>query len=267
MPPPFYILRGASRKRRSRMARNALARLLIALSLAAPLPAAAGGRPALPRFDAIYDLYIGGLWLGDVTVNADFEPAAYKAQAAIRLAGLIGLFYHSELVARAEGRVDGAGLSPEHFSFDSVNNRKRQFVNISYRDGTPASLSAEPEYPQKPWSIDAADQHGVADPLSAGLTAFTPAPADEICGQRVEIFDGRRRFALDIKPPEREDGKITCKAEYIRLAGFGPREMRPDEARWQLMVYLDQRPDGLYQIYRVTTELRLGVGVLKLRKK
>jgi len=250
-----------------RMARRQLAGLLLAVALAAPATGEAGGPPAVPGLDATYDLYFGGIWLGDIRVGADYRPTDYRANATIRVAGLIGLFYESELQAHAEGQVDPAGLKPERFTFDSLNNSRRQVVEIGYANGSPASVKAEPAYPVKSWSIAAQDQEGAMDPLSAAVAAVTPARLEQICNQRYDVFDGRRRFAIEVGRPRNEKSSLVCDATYVRLAGFKPKDLTPERATWPLTVYVEPRADGLHQVWRVTSEMSFGLAVLMLRKQ
>jgi hypothetical protein len=108
------------------------------------------------------------------------------------------------------------------------------------------------------------DQHETVDPLSAVLATFAPAPAESVCEQRVEVFDGRRRFALEIGKRQRESTRIHCDAEYVRLAGFKPKWMGKNATR-PFTLFLEQRTDGLFEVIRAVGDTSFGPIVLLLR--
>ena len=116
-----------------------------------------------------------------------------------------------------------------------------------------------------PWSIDPSDQHGATDPLSAVLMAFTPGPADSVCEQRVVVYDGKHRFALEIDPPLRDGARIRCDAMYVRLAGFKPKWMGK-RAQRPFTLFWEQRADGLFEVVRAVGESSFGPVILLLRE-
>jgi len=166
------------------------------------------------------------------------------------------------------GRIDESGLSPTRFTADAYEYWYRRQVEISYDDGSPASVVAEPAYRARPWSISLDGQPGIADPLSAAFEALAPAGPDAICNQTADIFDGERRWAIEIGPPQREGGsegeRIRCDTDYVRIAGFKPKLMST-LARRPLALFFEDRGDGLYHIVRVAGKTRFGLAVLLLR--
>jgi hypothetical protein len=230
--------------------------------------------PALPSYNATYDLYLGGIWAGEMTIDADFGHdsggrEAYRAGVSAHTAGIIGFFFHAGVEAEAVGRIDAAGLSPVRFTADAYEPRRRQQVEISYEGGSPASVVAEPAYRTRPWSISLDGQSGIADPLSAAFEALAPAGPDAICNRTADIFDGERRWAIEIGAPHleggREGGRIRCDAAYVRIAGFKPKLMGA-AARRPLALFFEDRGDGLFHVVRVTGQTWIGLVVLLLRE-
>ena len=115
----------------------------------------------------------------------------------------------------------------------------------------------------KPWQIEPEDQAGTLDPVSAALTALAPEPAGEICNRSVEIYDGRRRYAIDLGAPEAGEGRIRCPALYRRVAGYKPKELKETI---DFAVWFEERPDGLAHLVRAAGESYLGLAVVLLRE-
>jgi hypothetical protein len=238
--------------------------------------------PAAVSHNATYDFYLGGIWAGEMTLDAEFGSdldggGTYRAGITARTAGIVGFFFTAGVEAETVGRVGATGLSPVRFTADAYERRHRQLVEISYDDGTPASVMAEPAYRIRSWSIDSHDQRGIADPLSAALEALAPAAADAICSQTADIFDGERRWAIEIGPPRPEGGReakgedggegggIRCDAVYVRIAGFKPALMG-ERARRPFALFFEERGDGLFHAVRAAGRTSFGPAVLLLRE-
>lgn len=251
------------------MARRMLGGLLLAAAMLTPVMGGMAQPPAIARHSAIYDFYLGGIWAGTMTIEAEFSAGDYHGGVSARTAGIVGVFFRAGVEAEAVGRIDANGLLPERFTADAYEYRHRQMVEISYADGAVASVMAQPAYRIRPWSIPSRDRPGGADPLSAAFEAFAPAAAEAICNQTAEVFDGERRWAVEIGPPqtvgEPEGERIRCDAVYVRIAGFKPKLMG-DRARRPFEVYFEKRGDGLFHLVRATGETSFGRAALLLRE-
>ncbi len=256
------------------MAGRMLGGLLLAVAMLTPVTGGKAQPPAVASHNATYDFYLGGIWAGEMTVEADFGSAfdhdfgggrTYRAGVTARTAGIVSFFFRAGVEAETVGRIGAAGLSPVRFTADAYERRRRRLVEISYDDGSPASVVAEPAYRLRPWSISARGQPGIADPLSATFEALVPAAADAICRQTADIFDGERRWAIEIGPPRHEGGSIRCDALYVRIAGFKPALMG-EKARRPLALFFEDRGDGLFHVVRAVGQTSFGLAVLLLRK-
>ncbi len=141
--------------------------------------------------------------------------------------------------------------------------RKTQNVEMTYSGAAPAAVSAEPAFDPKPWQIEPTEQSGTLDPISGALTAMAPAPVGTICNRSVEIYDGRRRYALDLGAPEADGERIRCPAHYRRVAGYKPKELKETI---DFSVWFEERPDGLAHVVRMAGESALGLAVVLLRE-
>ena len=241
--------------------------LLLAVSMLMPASGGKARPPAVASHIATYDFYLGGIWAGVMTVDADFGAGAYRAGITAHTSGIVGLFLIAGVKAETVGRIDAGGLSPQQFTADFHERRYRQMVDISYVDGSVASVRAEPAYRTSQWSISANDQPGIPDPLSATFGMFAPAAtAGDICGHAVDVFDGERRWAIETGPAQAAtgDGRIRCESVYVRIAGFKPKLMGA-KARRPFALFLEQRGDGLFHVVRVIGQTSFGLAVLLLR--
>jgi PAS domain-containing protein len=236
--------------------------------VAAVLTPASGAQPRLPTvagLEATYDVYLSGIWAGNLTVGATFGAESYSASSELRTSGIVGFFYDLAFEAEVVGGIDTGGLAPEHYKSSSRTPKREEVVEISFIDGSPRSMRVEPARRVRPWSIDPGDQHGATDPLSAVLTAFTPGPADTICEQRVVVYDGKHLFALEIGPPQRDGARIRCNAMFVRLAGYKPKKM--GKRAWRpFKLFLEERDDGLFEVVRAVGESKYGPMTLLLRE-
>ncbi len=239
----------------------AAATILSAMLVTVPSGA---GSPAVPAMAAAYDFYFGGLRAGELTVSADFGPEAYRAGAEFRTTGIAGLFSDTEMKVATEGWVGSAGLSPVRFTSNERDESDLRVVEVAFSGSGPTAVSAEPAFKPKPWSIEARDQRGAIDPLSAILHALAPAPAEQACNRRVEAFDGERRFAFEFGPVAGTGDTLTCEGAYVRLAGFRPSKME-SLPRLPLHLTLARRPDGLYQVVLLESAMKYGTVVMRLR--
>jgi hypothetical protein len=249
------------------MARRVLGGLLLAAAMLTGTTGSEAEPPAVAGIDATYDFYLGGIWAGKMILEADFGAATYRTTMTARTAGIVGFFFRAGVEAETVGKIGAAGLSPVRFTADAYERRRRRLVEISYDDGSPASVVAEPAYRLRPWSISARGQPGIADPLSAAFEALAPAAADAICSQTADIFDGERRWAIEIGPPRREGGggRIRCDAAYVRIAGFKPKLMG-ERARRPFTLFYEERGDGLFEVVRAVGKTSFGLAVLLLRE-
>lgn len=247
-----------------RMVHTVLRCLLVAAAVLAPASGARARPPVVAGLEATYDVYLGGIWAGKLTVGATFGAGSYAATSALRTTGIVGFFYDLAFEAKVVGGIDPGGLSPERYSSRSRSPKRREFVEISFVDGSPRTTRVEPVRRVKPWSIDPRDQHGATDPLSAVLTAFSPGPADAVCEQRIVVYDGKHRFALEIDPPQRDGDRIRCEAMYVRLAGYKPKSMGKRASR-PFTLFLEERADGLFAVVRAVGETSFGPMILLLR--
>ena len=226
--------------------------------------AAAPGQPVPEDVDQIYDIFVGGLKIAEMTVEADIEGPSYSADARLQTSGLVARFFKASFEAHSEGTIAGGSYGPELFTAHSRDTRKQQFVELSYADGRPSGLRADPAFVPKPWEIDPLAQADASDPLSAALGVLANQPGDGLCNRTVEIFDGRKRYAIVLLEPEQRDAGIRCEALYRRVAGFKPKQMKDPEFPFEF--WFEQAPNGTYRVLRALGDTPIGTAVIRRRR-
>lgn len=241
-------------------------RFLSALTLAMALSASGAGANAQnDSLRTIYDFYLGGVKAGELSIDADFVDGRYTAQSVLRTAGVVGLVYKASFEAEAQGRRTAGGLTPGRFAANARMKSKEQFVEMIYSGGAPRDVRAEPAFIPKSYQIDPAEQSGTLDPITAALSALAPVASGTQCNTSVEVFDGRRRYAVDLGAPSPDGNRIKCPATYRRIAGFKPKMMKK-RAIFPFSVWYEDRPDGKAHIIRAAGESILGLAVILLRE-
>jgi hypothetical protein len=246
-------------------ARLAAGCLVLALGAASPgAGAMAGGDRAEGSFRGVYDVHVGGLKAGEFAFEARLDGAGYRARLTGRTAGFVEMLYRLSFEAETQGAVTPGGLVPSLYTADAVERGTPRTVELSYDGGEPASLAVRPPFEPEPWRLDPIEQTGSKDPVSALLSGLALQSADALCERRVEVFDGRRRYAISFGTPEPAgEGRIRCPALYSRVAGFEPDRMA--EPDWPFAVWFEEGTDGFWHASRAEVELSLGTLVVRLR--
>ncbi|MEL6767776.1 MAG: DUF3108 domain-containing protein [Pseudomonadota bacterium] len=256
-----------------------LAALTMAFWSAAPASDITPGGPPSPLapvpLNGDFELFLGGLKAADLMVTSSFAGEDYRARARVATAGMVATLYEASIDVRVEGSVIPSAadaslggllaLAPRHFRSESINPRQPRQVEMRYVDGAP-EVRAEPDYDDKPWAIDPADQAGKLDPVSAIIAGLGPSTAALLCNRRVEIFDARRHFAIALGEARAPDasGEIRCDGEYIRLSGFKPNQMAKPNI--EVDVFFRPRGDGLWELERIIGETPVGTAVIRRRR-
>lgn len=233
-----------------------------ALLVATPTSSAIGD---FTPVNTIYDLYLGGIRAGELTVDAEVRGERYRAQSVMRTAGVVGFFYKASFEAEAEGALSPDGPRPLRFAAASRMKKKSQFVEMFYGPDAPREIRAEPAFVDKPWQVDPTKQSGAFDPITAALWALAPRPSGRICNTSVDVFDGRRRYAVDLGKPVIDGKRIRCPAVYRRIAGFKPKMMRK-RPKFPFDIWYEERADGLAHVVRAAGDTMFGLAVVLLRE-
>lgn len=197
-----------------------------------------------------YDFNFGGFNMGGAELTTDFTDTAYAASSKLRTGGLAEAFFKSRYTTSVVGKREDKSIRPVRYDseFKGVKG-KYQLLTIEYRPDTwPMLTRADPPYDKKIKKRPVAEKlkWRTMDPLSAWIHMIAGVTADEKqpCGRKVPIFDGVRRYNLELSY-EKDDpdfrlgpswgkalyeGKAyVCKMIYRRIAGFKNKGRESDE--------------------------------------
>jgi Protein of unknown function (DUF3108). len=184
-------------------------------------------------------LYAGGVGLGKVDMDAKFIGDKYHVVSNLETSGVVNVFWQSQIQATSSGKLDKKIMQPASYqSFYTGHNAKNQEVSLTYENGDPIRLYANPTYPVTGYEVKPEEKKGTFDPLSAMLyiaSAVSTEPGNP-CSTKAPVFDGRRRYNVSmskIKPVNitMDNGlykgpAMLCSIEYKQISGYKPRVLR-----------------------------------------
>ncbi|MEJ0025580.1 MAG: DUF3108 domain-containing protein [Rhizomicrobium sp.] len=229
---------------------------VLALIVTAPLAGAAfaaggsgGEAPAQPgsTLQMAMTLYAGGVTLGKVDLNTKIIGDQYHSVSNLQTSGIVNAFWQSEIQATSTGTVAPKAFHPGLYdSFYTGHADKKQEVSLTYDEGGPVRLYADPVYPTTGYEVPPAQQKGTFDPLSA-ITYFVSGvgmTAENPCSVLLPVFDGRRRYDVEfVKVKDTtvalDNGvykgpAVLCEMKYKQISGYKPRVLK-DAAKFPLI--------------------------------
>jgi hypothetical protein len=222
--------------------------LIAILAPAGPALAAGGAgseTPALPgsRLEVAMTLYAGGITMGHMDLDTTQRGGEYHTVSNLQTSGVINAFWQSEIQATSSGKLGAKNFLPGLYdSFYTGRSGRKQEVSLTYDGASPPRLYAEPAYSTTGFEVKPDDTKNTLDPLSAITLIFSglSAQAGNPCAVTAPIFDGRRRYDIEVTKVRDVDirldsglyqGKaIQCDLRYRQIAGFRPRVLKDNEA-------------------------------------
>lgn len=222
---------------------------LLAAGSAAGAALAAGGAgemtPVQPHstLQMAMTLYAGGLTLGKVDLTTTITDGKYSSVSNLQTGGVVNAFWQAEIQATSNGVVATKSFHPALYdSFYTGRADKKQEVSLTYDNTGPVRLFADPPYSTTGYEVTPAQQRATFDPLSAitYLVTGAGAAADNPCGVTLPVFDGRRRYDVELRKVKDTDvsmdnglykGRaVLCEIHYKQLAGYKPRVLKDSAA-------------------------------------
>jgi len=184
-------------------------------------------------------LYAGGITLGKVDMDAKFIGEKYHVVSNLETSGVVNAFWASQIQATSAGKLKKDAMQPSLYdSFYTGHSAKNQEVSLTYENGDPVRLYANPSYPLTGFEVKPEEKKGSFDPLSTMLyiTSGVGAEPGNPCAVKVPVFDGRRRYNVGltkVKPITiaMDNGLykgpgMLCSIEYKQISGYKPRVLR-----------------------------------------
>ncbi len=224
-----------------------LKRLLLATSLsllpaaahaadaAAPADAADGGSTsagATSTVQLVWQVYLGGFNLGNIGIKSSFSGNSYSAVSRLKTAGVVNSFYEAIIDATSVGLIGDHALQPQKYDSNTNNEKQNQKVGLTYT-AAGIQLMSDPQYNTERFPVTDAQKRGTLDPLSGLVFSLSGVShtADKPCGETVRVFDGRRRYDIELtykgQDKVKTDGgysgpAVKCTVVYKQIAGFKP---------------------------------------------
>ena len=218
--------------------RAALAALLIGLPTLAFAAGGEGGEDSTgpaSRLNIVMNLYVGGLGLGKVDLDATIRGNQYSAVSNLETSGIANAFWQARIQATSTGMIDGNRFQPSLYDSHTIKKDSKQQVSLTYETDGNIRTFADPVYSLSQHPITPEEQKGTYDPVSAILYVASGLGADakNPCTVIAPVFDGRRRYNIEIKKEkdmtvDMDNGlykgpAVLCRARYNQIAGFSQK--------------------------------------------
>ncbi len=204
----------------------------------APTPAPAPAATPAYTINAAYSVSLIGLSVGEMRLDLTLKDGTYDAKIYAEPRGLASTFTSNTVSAAANGFGAFGMVKPANSWIQQVSTKRTQTVIMSYKDGAPPEVNADPVYDNIENPASDAQKIGTVDPVGALLTMMlqpTAGPGELACGKSILIFDGKRLYAFDMWSDGMKDVKrgaggyngpvLHCVASYRRIAGWGDKYM------------------------------------------
>lgn len=243
--------------------RHALLLLIAALPLGGSALAAGGAGGETPAqagstIQINMTLYAGGVTLGKVDLNTTIRGDQYHSVSNLQTGGVVNAFWQSIIQATSNGTVAPKNFHPALYdSFYTGRSDKKQEVSLTYNQDGTIRLFADPPYSTTGYEVTPEQQRGTVDPLSAMtlMVAGVGAAADNPCGVTLPVFDGRRRYNVEIAKVKditvsMDNGiykgkALLCQIKYRQLAGYKPKVIREGASFPLINAWVATFPSGI----------------------
>ncbi len=222
-------------------------------------------------------LYAGGITLGKVDMDATIRSGEYHVVSNLETSGVVNAFWQAQIQATSNGKIGDKIFQPMLYdSFDTNHSGKKQEVSLTYEGDTPVRMYADPKFPTNGYEVKPEQQKATFDPLSAVVYIASGAGASpgNPCGVTAPVFDGRRRYNIELTKVKDDvkkmdnglySGRVTvCEMKYRQLAGFKPKIIKENESFPKINAWIATFPSSIagrsYVIpLRVWAETQYGV--------
>lgn len=255
--------------------------LLLSVSAALQSAHAQGGEreasAVASTLDVEYNIYFGGITLGQLSIALRMEGGSYKAISTLRTSGVVDALWSAKIEASSNGIIENGQLKPVLYYASSQHDESNQQVTVKYPPGAAPTFFAEPAY-KDPQRIVMKDEQKIhtLDPVSAMVSITTALGADgaKPCGIVLPVYDARRRYdvSLTLERNAKVDmdnglysGQVqVCRIAYKPLAGAPQRVLRngnlPPVHAWVAPLQSKIDPSRRYMIpLRIWAESEIGI--------
>jgi hypothetical protein len=263
--------------------KTACGALLLVAGIARPAFAvggedAPGTAASVSTLDVQYDIYLGGVSLGALTMSVRIEGDAYKAISSLQTSGVANAFSRTKIDGSSNGRIADGVPRPLLYFANSQHGEKNQQVTVKFPLDGPPTIFAEPAYrdPQRILMADELKLHAL-DPVSAMVSFTTSFDTDQKnpCDIKLPVYDARRRYDVGLSYVRKSNVRMDnglyegpveiCKVDYKPLAGARQNVLKngkfPPIYAWLTSLQSSADPARRYMLpLRIWVESELGIG-------
>ncbi|MCE6967666.1 DUF3108 domain-containing protein [Cereibacter sphaeroides] len=231
---------------------------IMALTLLLAAPASAG------TDEAVFDLMLRGMRAGTLSFSAEEQDGRYAVNGRLESGGLIGMFRTTRYDVAARGSIQGRTPAAATYSERAARGDDRRETILTWTNGVPAVERSVPQRKRRSYDIEAQEQRGTVDPLSALYAALRDTAPGEECRLSLDIFDGRRLTRVALGEPTPSETGVTCKGEFRRVAGYSKEDLA-EKSRFPFVVSFAPTDEGRMRAVRVTADTIYGQATLRRR--
>jgi hypothetical protein len=229
--------------------------------------------------DLSYDLYVGGISLGKVSMSARFQGDDYKALSTLETKGIVSAFWQAKIEASSSGLVTPDRVQPALYdSFSQNRSVQRRHATMTFNPEGPKALLSDPPYDENHYPVSEDQRRRTLDPLSAVVFLTNSSMAKgKPCEVSAPIYDGRRRYDVVFNYMKKTDvhmdnglysgPAMVCQVHYNQIAGYQQSVIEqnkkfPKMYAWVVSARSSADPSRSYMVpVRVWAETDYGVVV------
>lgn len=235
---------------------------LVAVALAGLLGLAGAPAPASAE-KAAFNVSFGGLRAGVIAYDADVSGASYTARGAARPSGLIGAIFDATIDTVASGAVEANSYRPRVAR--EITRDDGEVTERTYRyDGGVPAITRDPPRAAPADALPPHGQAGTVDTTTAAFAILRDRPAALACALDISIYDGRRRHRIRLNDPTPTGDGMTCRGEYVRVAGFDPDDL-DGKTVWPLEMDYARLDTGAMRVMRLSFPTSFGTARITRR--
>jgi Protein of unknown function (DUF3108) len=163
---------------------------------------AAAPAQAQVRLKTHYVISMTGVSVGQIVWFLDIDARHYTASANGKASGVLSVLVNGEGSVVTQGVVLNGRPAPSSFTSNITDDEGKSELRMTFERGVVKEVvTQEPPPTADRVPITNADRRGVSDPLSAMLIpvkAGDDALSTANCNRVLAIFDGRRRYDLEL---------------------------------------------------------------------
>ena len=228
------------------------------------------------RFTLSYHLWEGGFHALSFETRVDRKQGDYDIEFSARTEGMMRWIYPYTMQARAEGVEKDEILNPRQFSSFSQTRSKERKRSLTYQTDGTIEVREDPPRDHPKEALPQTATAGALDPASAALAILQGFVRRGTCEATVPVFDGKRRFNLNVtQVGDRQiaaskygmySGRATvCQVTFEQLSGFEEKGRKHSRFLDNLRIWLAPLQPGRRAVpVRLEGKTKLGYIVLHL---